>query len=162
VETNTADPNYLHQLPSRPLTNWYRIYGEKVGEDRFGWVVKGYIQTAPGYSRAAKFQLLHPPNAEKQRFDELQSILAELTRRAGSWGLPREPLLISAGGSNDGSTWENKYEAPKALHALAEPIWAELDTMPPGTNYHVDFFALKRGFLPDGPILEVFDLGQLR
>jgi hypothetical protein len=161
-QTNAYGSNYLSHLPARPLTNWFRVYGEKVGEDRTGWIVQGKIENAPGYSRTAKFELQTPPNDDKNRFDELQASLAELNRQGGLNGNPRYFAATSAVQYGNGTTELKGVPINPVLHALAEPIWAELDTMPPGTNYHVDFFAVKKGYQRDGAHLEVFDLGQIR
>ena len=161
--TNVYGSNYLTKLPARPLTNWFRIYGEKVGEDQFGWIVEGIIEKAPGYIRPAKFELQRPPVDEKNKFDELQAKLAELNRQGGLNGNPRQLVAIAGVQYGDG-TRALKYAGAinPVLHALAEPMWEELDKMPPGTNYHVDFFAVKKGYLQDGTHLEIFDLGYLR
>jgi len=161
--TNVYGSNYLIQLPKRPSTNWYRVYGVKVGENSSGWIVQGCIEKAPGYSRPAKFILVHPPIADNQRFDELHARLAVLTKLAGENGLPRVPYLISSSVHPDGSIAKEIWvSADPQYHALAEPIWEELDTMPPGSIYHVDFFAAKIGYIQDTNHLEVFDLGQIR
>ncbi|MGP8201076.1 MAG: hypothetical protein ACLQU4_16415 [Limisphaerales bacterium] len=155
--------NYLHQLAPRPLTAWYRIYGDKISEDAFGWIVQAWIETAPGFSRQAKIQLRHPPAADEKRFNELQSALAQLKRLAGQNGLPRWPVHLSTEQYGDGRLVTNWWVADPVLHAQAQPIWAELDKIPiSGTNYHIDFFAAKIGYLQDGSHREVFDLGQIR
>jgi hypothetical protein len=53
--------NYLSHLPERPLTAWNRIYGQKVGEDTYGWIVQGYVESAPGFIQEARFEVRHPP-----------------------------------------------------------------------------------------------------
>ena len=58
---NTYGSNYLLHLPERPLTAWNRIYGQKVGENIYGWIVQGFVESAPGFLQAARFEVRHPP-----------------------------------------------------------------------------------------------------
>jgi hypothetical protein len=154
----------LTRLPARPLTAWYRVYGDIISEDQFGWIVQGCVQNAPAFSRPATFQLRHPPRDEKARFDELNAALARLKSQAGLEGLPRHQVVLSVEQFGNG-TFVTNYSDPANpnLYVQALPIWEELDKIPiTGTNYHVDLFAAKIGYLQDGSHREVFDLGQIR
>jgi hypothetical protein len=150
-------------LPRRPLTAWFRIVGEKIGDSPNGWIVQGRIATSSDDSRPAIFILRNPPLSEKDRFDALNLELAQLKRRAGINGLPRHQVLLSMSRNGDGSI-EKNYSAPAdpVLYAQALPIWKELDKIPSdGTNYLLDFMAGKLGYLQDGSHREVFALGVI-
>lgn len=150
--------NYTNYLPTRPLTAWFRVYGDKVSENAVGWLVDGWIETAPGFNRRAKFLLRNPLRAEEIKFNELQSNLSDLKRQAGLNGLLRYRFVLSVSSYGDGTLVTNYTPAPDpALYAQAVPIWVALDKIAingtnfmAGTNYYVDLFAAKIGYIQDG------------
>lgn len=61
--------------PDRPLANWHRITGTKVGETEYNWVVDAVIYTNPGTVTNARIILRNPPVAEEQTYYTLKSQL---------------------------------------------------------------------------------------
>ncbi|MGP8199911.1 MAG: hypothetical protein ACLQU4_10455 [Limisphaerales bacterium] len=146
----------------RPLPTWYHVSGDIIGETPYGWTVRGFIQTNRSSSRAAVFQLRHPPAGERRRFNELNADLARLKIIAGRNGLPRYAVVLDTYQYGDGTKGTDYWQAEPGLHAQAEPIWAALDKIPiTGTNYYIDLFAAKIGYLAAGSHREVFDAGNI-
>jgi hypothetical protein len=174
-------------LASRPLSVWFRITGTKVEAVEDSWVVDAVIYSSPKISKSARIILSDPPVLEEQRFNTLQSQLAELDRRIAiardgyyadtnaeaqaqaqvdrfrrGWGkVAAESIVIYSRIEN-----QNHAAAVAAtklldqLQSTREQVEIQLRAIPSFNGvYQVDWFAMLRGHNQQG--LLIFDLGSV-
>jgi hypothetical protein len=172
---------------SRPLSAWFRITGTKVEAVEDSWVVDAVIYSSPTKFTSARIILSDPPVLEEQRFNTLQSQLADLDRRIAEarngyvadtnaeaqaqtmvdlnhrvWGKPaaRSAALNSRIETQKRAAASTATKLLDQLRTEREQVEIQLRSIPSVNGvYQVDWFAMLLGHNRQG--LLIFDLGSV-
>lgn len=167
---STGQPPDFSSLPPSPLPGWERIKkGRFISNMALGWYCEAEIEDYPSHSVTNKIIIRNPPNADKDIWNNLVERYEELRdqAQAPAKGNPAPKhthhknslaqYANNAAGASNNVTTSHPHNPDSGL----TNILAQLQKFPEGTNYTVDLFALKLGYLQDGTHRQVFDLGQM-
>jgi hypothetical protein len=175
-------PPDLSSLTPPPLPGWHRIKeGHYISDVAYGWLCEAVIEDYPSHVVTNRIIIRTPPIADKAKWEDLVNRYYELKDEAGDASPAANPaakhthhksLNAASGAAYQQAGAQNAYGATNssATHASAhhhaakstpDDILAALEKFPQGTNYTVDLFALKLGYLQDGTHRQVYDLGQM-
>ena len=172
-------PDYS-ALPPSPLPGWHRIkHGHFLSNSSYGWVCEATIEDVPTHEVTNKIILRTPPLADKAAWDNLLEQYEEM-QAEGSGSItannqkakrarmrnpyansPQDPQQQQQAAMNAYNEAQASAAGQPPPKSLREQIMAALDKFPEGTNYTVDLFAAKIGYLQDGTHRVVYDLGQM-
>jgi hypothetical protein len=163
-------------LPPPPLPGWHRIKeGHFVSEAAYGWLCDVVIEDYPSHTVSNRILVYDPPKSDRTAWDELVAQYEELKEEPASPNTtPKHNRPY--GRSLTAQQQQNQYQyqttgqiptnalpaARKPHESPADKILDELKKFPQGTNYTIDLFAYKLGYLQDGSHRQVYDLGQIR
>ncbi|MGP8201260.1 MAG: hypothetical protein ACLQU4_17355 [Limisphaerales bacterium] len=169
----SGKPPVLSSLPPPPLPGWQRIKaGRFISNVAYGWACEAVIEDFPSHSVTNKIILRNPPLADKAEWDDLVGQYDDLKDQAGATNRPPRHVHKTAktgyagaarqqasaqAGTNAANLAVQRHNAALGM----ADIVAALQKFPKGTNYTVDLFALKIGYIQDGSHRQVFDLGQM-
>jgi hypothetical protein len=176
----TADqsqqPPDLSSLKPSPLPGWQRIKkGRFLSNVAYGWLCDAVIEDMPSHAVTNRIILRNPPTADKALWDNLVDRYNEL-KEQGDNPNPSAPAhthhtKMTYNAAYPPAAAQNSYGAPSPSptnsahhHAAKSEMSGVLDALkkfPAGTNYTIDLFALKIGYIQDGSHRQVFDLGQM-
>ncbi len=181
--TKADQPPDFSSLQPSPAPGWQRIKeAHFIANVAYGWECQGVVEDVPSHSVTNKIIIRNPPTADKAKWDNLVAQYEDLkeeetpmtngpaqkpkqprSRRAAYAAAYQQPATTQ--GQNSYQTNTTSTNAAAHHHPAAESptdrILDELKKFPEGTNYTVDLFALKIGYLQDGSHRQVFDLGQI-
>jgi hypothetical protein len=171
----SPQPLDLSSLPPPPLPGWHRIkQGRFLSMVAYGWLCEAVIEDLPSHTVTNKIIIRNPPKADQAEWDTLVARYYQLKDQPGPSTPPTRhtrnyPLQNAANyGASQQTAAPNQSEATNTGvqgHTAVSPahkILAELKKFPEGTNYTIDLFALKLGYLQDGSHRQVYDLGQIQ
>ena len=178
LATNMSDKPDVSSLPPSPMPGWHRIKrGHFVSNSSYGWVCDVVIEDMPSHEVTNKIILRSPPVADKAVWDNLVAQYEELESEntgsnQGANPKPRHHMRNPYSYSPQDQQQQQQaaiYNATNVTAAnptghvpsLKEQLLAALDKFPEGTNYTIDLFAAKIGYLQDGSHRQVYDLGQM-
>lgn len=169
----SGKPPVFSSLPPPPLPAWQRIKaGRFLSNVAYGWACEAVIEDLPSHTITNKIILRNPPLADKAEWDDLVAQYDDLKTQAGAANpAPHHAHKAAktgyaaaarqqAGAQADTNAANLAAQRQNAALGMAD-IVAALQKFPKGTNYSVDFFALKIGYIQDGSHRQVFDLGQM-
>ena len=155
------------------MPGWQRIKeGHFISNVAYGWLCEAVIEDLPSHTVTNKIILRNPPVADKAEWDDLVGQYYDLKGQAGTTNPPPHHAHNTAKGryANAARQQAGAQADTNAANLAAQrhnaelgmsDIVAALQKFPKGTNYTVDLFALKIGYLQDGSHRQVFDLGQM-
>ena len=167
-----GQPPDLSSLTPQPMPGWQRIKeGHFISNVAYGWLCEAVVEDLPSHTVTNKIILRHPPMADKAEWDDLVGQYYDLKGQAGATNPPPRHVHKAAKGGASAARQQVATQADTNAANLAvqrhnaelgmSDIVAALQKFPKGTNYTVDLFALKIGYLQDGSHRQVFDLGQM-
>lgn len=187
VITNKSTNTDMTASPEseRPLSDWYRVTGTKVGTIGPSWVVDAVIYTSPTISTNARIILNNPPTVEEVNYNALkqqqtvveqqivntESVYEENTnaeaqamatleiyRRSWSKTAPDGVRDYSALASKKHNAAALALTQLDRLEAAREQIETQLKAIPEVNGaYHIDWFALLLGRSKHG--VPIYDMG---
>jgi hypothetical protein len=169
----SGKPPELSSLTPPPMPGWQRIKeGHFISNVAYGWLCEAVIEDLPSHTVTNKIILRNPPVADKAEWDDLVGQYYDLKGQAGTTNPPPHHAHNTAKGryANAARQQAGAQADTNAANLAAQrhnaelgmsDIVAALQKFPKGTNYTVDLFALKIGYLQDGSHRQVFDLGQM-
>jgi hypothetical protein len=182
--TNSSKADEHHVAAERPLASWVRITGLPPGAGRAPWVMDADVYWPTGGVEHAKIALRHPPESDRQKFNELKRDEGLLTQRYGSLVATLRKSLRQTRDYNEaaklnrtaghearaqqsddaGTASLRQYVAASSslvdVGRALERVRAALKAFPPGDVYRLDFIALATAEKHQG--LTLFDCGLLR
>lgn len=171
------EPPDFSKLPPSPMPGWHRIkQGHFISNAAYGWLCEVVIEDVPSHAVTNKIIIRDPPLADQAawtalvaRYDELKEEGPSVT--TGANPAPKHHSHKAAyAAANPPPDAQNPTPAatPSGTnspahhhHSALESATAALDKFPEGTNYTIDLFAVKLGYLQDGSHRQVYDLGQM-
>jgi hypothetical protein len=175
AEKDEKPPDFS-SLPPSPLPGWQRIKkGRYISDVAYGWLCEAVIEDVPSHAVTNKIIIRNPPKLDKAAWDNLVGRYDELKEEETPTATNAAPKHTHSrrtayGAVNQGSPdppvygQTNSYGTNLAHHSgnpAISNILAALNKFPEGTNYTVDLFAARLGYLQDGSHRQVFDLGQM-
>jgi hypothetical protein len=166
-------PPGLSSLTPPPMLGWQRIKeGHFISNVAYGWLCEAVIEDLPSHTVTNKIILRNPPVADKAEWDDLVGQYYDLKGQLGNTNPPpRHGHKAAKAGYAGAAHQQADAQASTNAANLAvhrhntelgmSDIVAALQKFPKGTNYTIDLFALKIGYLQDGSHRQVFDLGQM-
>ena len=169
----SGKPPVLSSLTPPPMPGWQRIKeGHFISIVAYGWLCEAVVEDLPSHTVTNKIILRNPPAADEAEWDDLVGRYYDLKGQAGTTNPPprHRHKAAKAGyasaarqqtGAQTGTNAANLAAQRHNAEMGMSDIVAALQKFPKGTNYTVDLFALKLGYLQDGSHRQVFDLGQM-
>jgi hypothetical protein len=169
----SRQPPDLSSLTPPPMPGWQRIKeGHFISTVAYGWLYEAVIEDLPSHTVTNKIILRNPPMADKAEWDDLVGRYYDLKGQLGNTNPPprhahkaAKAVYVSTAQQQTGAQADtnavNLAVQRRNTEAGMSNIVATLQKFPKGTNYTVDLFALKIGYLQDGSHRQVFDLGQM-
>jgi len=171
----SQQPPDFSSLTPPLLPGWHRIKkGHFISIVAYGWLCEAVIEDLPSHTVTNKIVIRNPPKADQAEWDNLVGLYYDLKDAAGnanpaarhtrnylSQNAANNATLQQAAAQNQNKA-TNSSAQPHAAKSGLPSILAELKKFPEGTNYTVDLFALKLGYLQDGSHRQVYDLGQIQ
>jgi hypothetical protein len=185
-------PPDFSTLPPPPLPGWHRIKeGHFISIVAYGWLCDVVIEDYPSHAVTNRIILSNPPKADQDRWNNLVAEYYDLKPNSSAPN-PRARTYTSMTRARQDAAYQNQNQfaaqyqnfvsnayqnqvqgdstnlstnsiAPKRPRmSPADEVLAELQKFPEGTNYTIDLFACKLGYLQDGSHRQVYDLGQMR